>query len=291
MIVPARIAAHGEVAREVVRAARNDRITFLAASLAFYAILSIFPLFLLVLVLGSILGGEAFVWGMMDVLEDVLTPETSGFVLDALHEGTGRGGAGVVSVVFLVWSSLRVFRGLDIAFSMVYGRGRDPTFLSSLINAFIVLVAMGVGFAAMFLVRIVVRHYSPSPLIGVFSPLLVFLSLAVVFTPMYVVFPGTRQPLAAVLPGTLFAALGWTLLAELFGIYAAHAGTYALFGLLGGLLLMFVWLYLGAVLLLLGAVINAVHAGRYREPVEHPTPKRAETPIGPGRDGSPERDA
>ena len=282
-----RLLDRGRIIQHIVEAALNDRITFLAASIAFYAILSIFPLILLALVIGSILGGEVFEDLIMRGIGELLAPEARELVHAALQDGSGRSGAGLLSVVFLAWASLRVFRGLDIAFSMVYGRGSDPTFLSSILNASIVLVAISIGFVGMFVVRTAVRFVSPSPLLGILTPLFVLLSLVVAFFPMYFVFPGERQPVRTVVPGTIFAALGWTMLAELFGFYAANAGTYALFGLIGGVLLTFVWFYFAAILLLLGAVINAVLAGRYREP---PDPIPEETAIGPGNDVSSERD-
>ena len=266
----------GLVVKTVGRAALADQVTFLAASIAFYAFISVFPLLLLVLVLGSYVGGEAFAMSIVNAVEGVLTPESQGLVEEALVEGTGRGGAGAVGAVALLWSGLKVFRGLDIAFSQVYGTGEDQSFVANLASAGTVLLAIGVGFAVMLLVRTYVRLVPTPPLVGGLSIVLVFLALVVVFFPMYYVFPSTSLTFREVIPGAVFAGASWTVLSELFGLYAANAGTFALFGFLGAVLLLLTWFYFGAIILLVGATLNAVLAGRYKEEA------MTEGPGGPG---------
>lgn len=248
----------------MVEAIQEERITFLAAGIAYYAALSVVPLLVLALIAGSIFGGEAFAGAIIDALAGQLTSETEQLLEDAIVGARGRGELGLIGVAVFVWGGLRVFRGLDIAFSEVYGEASDPTFLTSLRNAIVVLSAIGLGFVGIFVIRSTIRMLELSMLVQVLSPIIVFLALSILFFPMYLVFPGIPQHPRDVVPGTILAAVGWTLLGELFGLYAANAGTYALFGVLGGFLLMLVWFYLGAILLLLGAVANAVLSGQYR---------------------------
>ena len=270
----------GLVVKTVGRAALADQVTFLAASIAFYAFISVFPLLLLVLVLGSYVGGEAFAMSIVNAVEGVLTPESQGLVEEALVEGTGRGGAGAVGAVALLWSGLKVFRGLDIAFSQVYGTGEDQSFVANLASAGTVLLAIGVGFAVMLLVRTYVRLVPTPPFVGGLSVVLVFLALVVVFFPMYYVFPSTSLTFREVIPGAIFAGACWTVLSELFGLYAANAGTFALFGFLGAVLLLLTWFYFGAIILLVGATLNAVLAERYKEEAA-PDGPGGPGPIGP----------
>ena len=254
-----------ELLRLIVISAVSDRVTFLAASIAFYAMLSIFPLFLLILVAGSLLGSEEFAIRVVGILSDILTPEAEAVLETAIRSESGRGGAGVAGFLLLTWSAIKLFRGLAIAFAQVYPDVDDPSFFTTIAYALVVLIAIVVGVLAIFVVRTYVRLFPAPELVAVISPIIVFLTICVVFFPMYYIFPGGRQRVTAVLPGTLFAAIGWTLLGELFAIYAANAGTYALFGVIGAVLLMLMWFYFGAILLLLGAVVNAVLAGRTAE--------------------------
>lgn len=278
-----------DLIRLVINAARADRITFIAASIAFYAVISIFPLLLLLLVVGSVFAGETLAQTVIDIAEGLFTPQVLLTLQDAIDSDTGRGGAGVVGVVVLVWSGLRVFRGLDIAFSVVYGTADQPSFIRSIIHSLIVLVALGAGMAIIVLVQTAGAMLQISGALAVFSPLLVLLALTILFYPLYFVFPGVTQSPTEVLPGTVFAAFGWTVLGELFGLYAAHAGAYALFGIVGAFLLLLMWFYFGAIILLVGVVINAVLADRCTD-AAFETGVGVERPIGAAVEGTDDSD-
>lgn len=262
----------------MVKSAQDDQVTFLAASIAFYAVLSIFPLLLLALALGSYFVGEAFAQRIVGGVSDFLTPQAQGVLEEAMEGEEGRSGASIVGIFFLLWSSLRLFRGLDIAFSEIYTQHPTPSFLDTVKNALIVLVSIGAAVVALVVIQGYLQLVTLPEIVHTLSPVLVFVTLVIVFFPMYYVFPGSRQRPRAVLPGVAFAAAGWTLLGELFGIYAANAGTYALFGLIGAILLLLVWFYFGAVIVLLGAIVNAVLAGKYR--LEQPAGKS----LDPGKE-------
>lgn len=251
-----------EVASQVLRRAQDEQVTFLAAGIAFYAFLSIFPSLLLALAIGSLVGGEAFAETIVAQVSDVLTPQAETVLAEALQVETGHGGASIIGLVFLLWGSLRVFRGLDIAFSRIYTDSPNPDFLTTVRNAVLVFGVITAAILAILAVRAFIHLFDLPQGVVYLSPFLIFTTLVIVFFPMYFVFPNTRQTVLTVLPGVAFAACGWTLLGELFGFYAANAGNYAIFGLIGAVLLLLVWFYIAAVIVLVGAMINAVLASR-----------------------------
>ena len=61
-----------------------------------------------------------------------------------------------------------------------------------------------------------------------------------------------------VLPRPLIAPTGWVLLRLGFEVYAVYAAEYQVYGVLGALLLFITWLYVGALTVLAGAVVNVV---------------------------------
>lgn len=254
-----------ELTRQVLRHAQSEQVTFLAAGIAFYAFLSIFPILLLALALGSLLGGETFAETIVGQVSDVLTPQTETLLAEALQVETGRGGASIIGLVILLWGSLRVFRGLDIAFSRIYRSNPTPGFLTTVRNALLVFGVITAAVLVLLAIRAYLHLFALPPSVVYLSPFLVFFTLVVVFYPMYYVFPNAPQAPVAVVPGAAFAAVGWTLLGELFGLYAANAGTFALFGLIGAVLLLLVWFYFAAIIVLVGAIINAILAGEYRK--------------------------
>jgi membrane protein len=100
-------------------------------------------------------------------------------------------------------------------------------------------------------------------LIGGSTPSVVQSGFVVVaFFPLYYVFPDEDVSVREVIPGTIFAAVGWTALEGVFQFYVAVASKSETYGIIGAILLLLTWLYFSGLVVLLGAVINAVLAGR-----------------------------
>ena len=241
-------------ARTVIEGARNNQITFLAAAVAYYAFVSLIPLLALVLVVAAAVGGRSQVENALEQTGTVLTPEVQEALAAALVGGTGRAGATAVGLVVVLWGSLRVFRGIDKAFAQVYGTAGEKSVAGELRDGILVLTCVGVGIVVMMSVGIALRVLPLGPLAGIASNVL---SLVVVFLPIYYVFPDVPIELRNAAPGAVVAALGWTLLGAVFEIYVQLAGAVALYGILGGVLLLVTLLYGGSIALMVGVVVNA----------------------------------
>ena len=250
-----------DVLRALVTAAQSEQITFLAASLAYYAFVSLIPLLLLVLSVASVVGGDQLAGDVVVALGPVLSPAGQDLIRAALTGAAGRGGATVIGLLVLVWSGLKVFRGLDIAFSTLYGTEGEMSFLGQVKDALVVLVAVGAGIAVTIGGGAVIS-LSGVELAGPLGTLALVAALAVVFLPLYVVFPGQPVTVREALPGAVLSAAGWAALMTGFRIYAANAASFQLYGVIGGVLLLVTWFYFGGVVLLLGGVLNAVLADR-----------------------------
>jgi len=256
--VNARTSSAVNVTRSVVDAAQNQRVTFLAASVAYYAFVSLIPAILLLIVAVSALFGDAVGDQLLAATGEFLTPAGAEAISTAIASAQGRSGATVLGVAFLVWSTLKVFRGLDTAFLEVYGVEESVSFLDQLVDASSVVVGIGVGIVVMVAVGTVVAALDVVPFIGAVSVLLLPLLLTVVFLPMYYLLPYPDVTVREALPGAAFAATGWTVLQAGFQVYAASAGQYQVYGVIGGILLLVTWLYIAAIVVVLGAVINVV---------------------------------
>ncbi|WP_323191008.1 YihY/virulence factor BrkB family protein [Halostella sp. PRR32] len=246
--------------KSVAAVVQNRQVTFLAAGIAYYAFVSLVPLLLLALVVASVFGGEALAERVVSAAGEILTPSGADLVRDALTSESGRGGATVVGIAGLLWGGLKVFRGLDYAFSAVYGTTGEESLLGSVRDGLIVLSAIGLGVVVVAVINALVGTFA-GPLAGEIASVLSLVSLSVVFFPLYYVFPNVALDARGALPGTVFAATGWTALSAVFRVYAANADAYAAYGVLGGVLLLVTWLYVGAMVVMLGAVVNAVLAG------------------------------
>lgn len=80
----------------------------------------------------------------------------------------------------------------------------------------------------------------------------------IVFVSLYRTTPNHKLSLKEVLPGSVFATLGWVIISVAFSFYANNFNNYSrLYGSLGGIIALLTWLYLSSIIILLGAEINA----------------------------------
>ena len=256
-----RLARTIEFVYAVADVAAKREVTFLGAAVAYYAFVSLLPLALLAFAVASVLGGEAMIELVRGVATEVLAPQGEEVLFEALEGEEGRAGASLVSGVVLVWGALRVFRGLDIAFSRVYGAGLEKPFLQRMRDAATVLGAVAAGLIGMTVAGAVITVLPALPGVRSAGPLAVWVTLVVAFLPLYYLMPDTEMAVREALPGAVLAATVFTVLGTLFGFYTAVAGDYAVYGVLGGVLILITWLYVGATTIMIGAVLNAVLTG------------------------------
>ena len=243
--------------KAVVERSRNAQLSFLAASLAYYMLVSLFPLGLLAFVVASTVGGEAFADAVLGTVSAFLSPSGTALLDEALRAGAGRGGATVVGIALLLWSGLRLFRGLDVAFTLAYGRNDPGSLASQLLDATAALLGIAVAVVALAVVNGALAA-AGRELTDLAGTAVLVVSLFVAFYPFYYLFPDVEMAYRDAVPGAIFAALGWTVLGATFTFYAANAGAFALYGAVGAILLLVTWFYVAGIVLLLGAVINAV---------------------------------
>jgi YihY family inner membrane protein len=255
------------VGRATIAVARSEQITFLAAALAYYSFASLVPLLVLTTVVASVVVGDAFATELVTFIEAVLTPSSQGVLQSTLSTTTGRGGATVVGVLTLTWSALRAFRALDTAFSLVYGHEIKHGYLEAVVDGVVAFAAVAVAVVAS-VGLVSVLEFIELPFPAVVGFVVHVLVLAVAFYPLYYLFPDVEMAYVEAVPGALLAALGWTTLSGFFNVYVENAASFALWGVLGAALILVTWLYVGSLLLLVGATINAVLAGREIPSVE-----------------------
>ncbi|WP_436927757.1 YihY/virulence factor BrkB family protein [Halosimplex amylolyticum] len=251
------------VARAVFALVREREVTFLAAGIAYYAFVSLLPSLMLLLVVASAVGGEDLAAEVLAVTGDALSPVGQDLVRTTLLDATGRAPATVVSLPLLAWSTLKVFRGLDVAFSRIYGTEAAASMVGRVRDAVVALGAVGIGLAALVVVGTLVS-YSGVAFVGALGTVALVVVLTVVFYPLFYVFPDVDGSLRAAAPGTVFAAVGWTLLGTAFRIYAGMAGQFDVYGAFGVVLLLVTWYYAGSIVVLIGAALNAVLAEQAR---------------------------
>lgn len=263
-----------ETLRTVIGRISAQNVSFLAGSLAYSAFVSLLPLLLLAALVAGSIGEQQMAARIAESTQSVLTPAAQGVVVDALTNTTGRTGLSVAGLLVLFWGMLRVFRGLSTAFAVIYETTDEGSFLTELRDGAVAVLALGLAVVA---VAVAGAAFAvlPIPFLYLLNPLLLLVGLSAAFFPLYYVLPDAAASPREVLPGAVVAAGGWAILEVLFQLYAAFAGRYEAYGVLGSVLLLVTWLYFGSFALLVGAEVNAVLWGR-----------RASTPAAPTDEAS-----
>ncbi|WP_408957763.1 YhjD/YihY/BrkB family envelope integrity protein [Natrinema sp. 74] len=250
-----------ELATRALRLAKDEQLTLLAAGVAFYGFVSLVPLALLALGIAASVGGEALATRLSVAADDVLTSQAQELLAEAIVDQTNRQGATVVGVLGLLWGSSRVLRGLDRAFSEVYGTAGSKSLLDTIWDAIVVSLVIVAGLVLVGLLEYVIQ-FLPGSGLAIVGRLFVVVGLAVTFLPLYVIFPDANVGIRDALPGTIVAAVGWFALSRTFAVYTTLVTGYTVYGALGAVFLVLVWLYLSAIVLVFAAVLNAVLVDR-----------------------------
>ncbi|MEW6543407.1 MAG: YihY/virulence factor BrkB family protein [Nitrospirota bacterium] len=244
--------------------------TSLAASLAFFALLSFFPLIYLLLYLVSFIVSQEhigyefllrFLQGFLPTLGD-----------DLAHEMKRVASEQVVRwVVFLafVWFGMLVFYEVDYTVNVVFGTPRQR---SPLVSTAISFALLGLVEALMILSYLVTQitgllvAYAPRiggiDLVAVtahrflLAYLLPFLLVLIAATCLYRFIPKQHPAWRDAAVGGLVLALLWEFAKHLFGGYVQHLSVYSrMYGSLLVVVLFLLWIYYSAGLLLFGAAI------------------------------------
>jgi membrane protein len=232
----------------------------MAASLAYFAFVSLVPLLLLV-----VIGLSAFQDGQvaLDVATyaaGVISPQSGGVLIEVVTGASDRESVTIIGVVVLLWGTLLLFRALDDAFGQVYGDRQDSLLLGDLADALLVFFVVLGAMLAMLGLGIAFSVVLQEQVWGLLGPIVLLVVLTGVFLPMFYLFPDADVSLTQALPGTVFTAAGWTVLQLVYGFYARTTDAEQLYGAAGAFLLLLAWLYIGGLVLLIGAVLNAVLA-------------------------------
>jgi membrane protein len=251
------------VVRSSWREIHDEDIAFMAGSIAYHAFISMLPLVVFLLFILSVVGNEAFTAKLVEVTEQFLTPYARDLLVDSLDVTSAQTSVSVIGAITLLWGISKIFRSLDIAFSRIYNSDREKTVLDKVENVIVVFFALTVAVLVFLVAGAVFALFSDLPYPAVWNTLLLIGGLAIAFFPIYYVFPDTDVTPKEVLPGVVIAAVGWSVLEAVFQGYVAYAGRYeAVYGTLGSVFILLIWLYFSGLILLVGGVVNAVVAGR-----------------------------
>jgi membrane protein len=276
----------------------DDNAPRLAAALAYYALLSLAPLIVLALAIAGLLVDEDAARGGIARELSGLVGTSGGQAVESIVRNAKAPAAGIVSTVFgvvvLLFGASGVFGELEAALDTIWevaprpGRGlggliRDRLFSFAMVMgvAFLLLVSLIVSTALAAVGRLLSGALPGGEL--VWQGLNFVISLGVVtglFALTFKTVPHAKVAWRDAWVGALVTAVLFTLGKLLIGLYLGKASFSSAYGAAGSLVLLVIWVYYSASILLLGAEFTQAYASSFGQRIEPSKGAVRAAPIG-----------
>lgn len=275
-----------EIAKRVATEVRNDRVPIVAAALAFYAILAVFPaLIAAVSIYGLMFNPEQFQEQMIE-LAAILPSETATLVRQQLSQiveasPTALGWTAAVAILGGLWTASSGVQSLIQSVNIAYDEEESRSWFELRLAA----LAFAAGFIVLGLAAIVVIVVAPPLLSGFDLPgpaewaitlgslLVLAVILGAALALLYRFAPNRDEPeWNWVSRGAVVAIVLWIIASLLFSLYVTNFGTFGeTYGSLAGFVVLLMWFFISGFVVMIGAEINSE--------MEHQT--EADTTTGP----------
>lgn len=254
----------------LIKRMKEHDVSGMAAQLAFFFLLSLFPL---LIVIATLVPYLPFTHQDIVTLLATYVPEDSMLFIEGhirnIMEGSGK--LLSVGIIGTLWTASNAMNGLLKAFNKAYNIKEQRKYL---IRRAIALV-LTIGMIFLFVIALAL------PVFGKQIGLLLFenigydneflhiwdtirwalstLILFSVITIIYWILPYLHIKHRSVLRGSIFATTGWTVVSYGFSFYVNNFTNYtSTYGSIGGVIVLMLWFYLTAHIILLGCEINAM---------------------------------
>ncbi|MEO0535946.1 MAG: YihY/virulence factor BrkB family protein [Cyanobacteria bacterium P01_A01_bin.123] len=270
---------------------QQDGCLDMGASLAYYALFSLFPVLLLILsIVGSLLGPNTNTYDETSRFAQELLPPTAFVVVDEtllqLHNNSF--GASVVGFAILLFTASGFFGALDRSFEKIWRAHEPPieglsiwqivqnflrrrvfAFLLVLGSVVIMLVSLLSKIAIAVMLRIIanfssrlnmgdLERFNLLPFLQLITS---FLLLTLVLITLFKVLPPTRVRWGDVWLGGLLTAVLLVILQQLISNSVVSLGSrFKSYGVVGGVMVLMLWIYLTSQIFFLGGEFTYVYA-------------------------------
>jgi membrane protein len=248
----------------------DDDVIGLSAQLAFFFLLSLFPFLLFTMTLLSYL--PISVDDVLNIINKYAPGEAMKVIETNLSSllNVHRGGLLSVGIIIAIWSASNGINAVIRALNRAYDVQESRPFLLARFIAILLTIAMIVVIIIALLLPVfgeqigifVFSHFGLSnTFLTVWNTirwLLSFVVIITVFGCLYYFAPNRRLPFKEVLVGAFLATLGWQVVSLAFSYYVTNFGNFtAMYGSIGGIIILMFWFYLSAMILILGGIVNA----------------------------------
>lgn len=273
------------IIRRVREEASRERLSLLAAGIAFWGTLSVFPSLMVVVAVYGLVADPRQVAGQLASFTRPLPPDVGRLLVSQLTHAVraGRQGFGAplaLSLVALLWASSRAVQALVRAVDAVYSGRRERGFLRTRLTALVLTVAAIAGTSVLLALvaafPVVLGHLglgaAARAAVSAGRWLMLVLLFGAGLALLYRYVPGARlEPgrrpgwhtvgwgVGLAVPALLLVSVGLSVFVSGFGRFDQT------YGALGAVVVLMLWLYLSSLVVLFGAEINGAIERHARE--------------------------
>ena len=262
----------GKVLVRTVKEFIDDEMSTYASALAYQMLFSLFPFILfLIALIGFLHLPDFFSWLRLQS-ELVLPPqalESVNPVIDQLQQS--KGGLVSIGIVIALWTASAGVRlmmsAMNAAYDVVEGRPlwkRLPLSIfytigiAGMLLAAAALMVLGPQFMSWLAGQVGLEEFVVTLWTILRWPVIILL-LMVAVAVMYYVMPDVEQKFRFITPGSVLAVVVWIVASLGFAFYVKTFADYnAMYGSIGAIIVLLLYFYISAAVLLLGAEMNAV---------------------------------
>ena len=251
-----------------------DDVMGMAAQIAFYAMLGLFPFMIFILSVISLFPvGQSLQPKLLESLAEQMPPEAAGYVTNIVMDLLPQQNQGLLSFGLLasLWGASMAIGALITTINRAYNiRPRRNIVQQKILSIFLTLALSGLWLIAMIIILV-----GPSftqqiyEWIGIASPTntfwtsvrlpMAFLLNLTALSVLYYIAPEAKQKFRWILPGAVTSTTLWFGASQVFRMFLANFGQYnKTYGSLATVVILMIWLWISGLLFLLGAEINAL---------------------------------
>ena len=270
---------------------KEDRLSIIAAGVAFYGLLAIFPGLIALVAIYGLAFDPQQVEQQAQALSGILPPQAADIILGQLHDltttsSTALGFGAIAGIVLALWSASAGMRTLMEALNVAYDEKESRGIIRYYGTA--LLLTLGAIFGLILAIALVVALPVVLKFLGLGDAMQWLVSLAVwpvlvllMLLGLAIVYrygPSRDQPRWRwVSWGAVIAMVLWVIGSALFSLYVTQFGNYnETYGSMGAVVILLMWFLLSAYAILIGAEFNA----EAERQTEKDTTKGREEPMG-----------